>query len=200
MTKELEIEFKNLLTEEEYLELMDRFGYSAEDAHTQVNHYFDTTDFKLRDRRSALRIRQKGATYECTLKTPADNGFYEITDKLDSQQVEEIFEKRSFPAPEVAAALKEMGLGSDALALLGSLTTHRIEFPYESGLLVLDHSEYLATEDFEIEYEVSDFEAGKQRFQAFLRDFEIPFRSTDKKISRFMNAAKKGINTNKIIE
>ncbi|WP_422123735.1 CYTH domain-containing protein [Planococcus sp. X10-3] len=200
MTKELEIEFKNLLTKEEYLKLIGRFGYSAEDAQTQVNHYFDTADFKLRDRRSALRIRQKADTYECTLKTPADNGFYEITDQLQLPQVEEIVEKRGFSAPEVTKALKEMGLEAETLEPLGSLTTHRIEFPYESGLLVLDHSEYLGTADFEIEYEVTDFEAGKQRFQAILRDFGIPVRSTDKKIARFMKAAKKQAHSNKIIE
>lgn len=200
MTKELEIEFKNLLTEEEYENLLVRFGYSTEDAHTQINHYFDTADFQLRDKRSALRIRQKGNTYECTLKTPAENGYYEITDALNPQQVEDIFKKRSFAAPEVTEALQELGLQADLLEFLGSLTTHRIEFPYQSGLLVLDHSEYLGTEDFEIEYEVADFEEGKRRFQRFLKDFEVPFRMADKKIARFMKSAEKHSQSKKIIE
>lgn len=200
MTKELEIEFKNLLTEEEYIKLMAAFGYTAEDAHTQINHYFDTADFQLRNQRSALRIRQKGNNYECTLKTPAENGYYEITDALLAQQAEDIFEKRSFPAPEVTEALQAMGLEADLLEFLGSLTTHRIEFPFQNGLLVLDHSAYLGTEDFEIEYEVNDFEEGKRRFQAFLNDYEIPFRKTDKKIARFMETAKKHSASKRIIE
>ncbi|HSJ37850.1 MAG TPA: CYTH domain-containing protein [Planococcus sp. (in: firmicutes)] len=200
MTKELEIEFKNLLTEEEYEKLLARFGYTPEDAQTQINHYFDTADFQLRDQRSALRIRQKENNYECTLKTPAENGYYEITDALQAQQAEDIFEKRSFPAPEVAQALQELGVEAPLLELLGSLTTHRIEFPYQSGLLVLDHSEYLGTEDFEIEYEVADFEEGKRRFQAFLEDSAIPFRKTDKKIARFMKTVKKHSEPKNIIE
>ncbi|TAA73162.1 CYTH domain-containing protein [Planococcus salinarum] len=190
MTKELEIEFKNLLTQEEYMKLLSVFGYRPEDAHTQINHYFDTADFRLRNQRSALRIRQKGEMFECTLKTPAENGYYEITDALEAHQAEEILKNRSFPAPEVEEALQELGMKADLLEPLGSLATHRIEFPYQSGLLVLDHSEYLGKEDFEIEYEVTDFEEGKQRFQAFLNEHEIPVRNTDKKIARFMDSAK----------
>lgn len=191
MTKELEIEFKNLLTQEEYIKLLELFGYKAEEAHTQINHYFDTADYTLRSKKSALRIREKGQQIECTLKTPAENGYYEITDKLDSQQAENIIENSSFPAPEVNHALSEMGVSSEKLVKLGSLTTHRIEFPYQNGLLVLDHSVYHGTEDYELEYEVEDYQEGKQIFEALLTDTGIPFRNTDKKIARFMAAAKK---------
>lgn len=191
MTKELEIEFKNLLTEEEYRKLLASFGYKADDAVTQTNHYFDTADFQLRSQKSALRIRHKGETYECTLKIPADHGNYEITDALAPQQAEDMLAKRSFPAEEVREVLKEIEIAPETLALLGSLTTHRIEFPYNNGLLVLDHSEYLGIEDFEIEYEVDDFHIGKQKFEKLLEDLNIPSRKTNKKIARFMNAAKK---------
>lgn len=191
MTKELEIEFKNLLTQEEYIKLLELFGYKAEEAHTQINHYFDTADYTLRSQKSALRIREKGQQIECTLKIPAENGYYEITDKLDSQQAENIIENSSFPAPEVNHALSEMGISPEKLVKLGSLTTHRIEFPYQNGLLVLDHSVYHGTEDYELEYEVEDYQEGKQIFEALLTDTGIPFRNTDKKIARFMAAAKK---------
>lgn len=200
MSKELEIEFKNLLTEDEYQNLLERFGRSTADAKTQINHYFDTADFQLRKQHSALRIRQKGSTYECTLKIPATNGYYEITDKLQEQQAQQIFKNYAFPAPEVAEALQELGISPDLLHLLGSLTTHRIEFPYQSGLLVLDHSEYMGTADYELEYEVADFDEGKQRFERFLAEHGLPFREADKKIARFMDAAKKYAESNKTIE
>lgn len=200
MTKELEIEFKNLVTKEEYIKLLNAFGYQAEDAQTQVNHYFDTADFQLRSQKSALRIRQKDETYECTLKIPAKNGYYEITDSLTPDQAENILEKRSFSALEVNEALKEMNVVSDKLDLLGSLTTHRIEFPYNNGLLVLDHSKYHGIEDFEVEYEVDDYREGEQKFQAFLQDHNIPNRKTDKKIARFIIASKRQQKSNKIIE
>ncbi|WP_203332430.1 CYTH domain-containing protein [Planococcus beigongshangi] len=189
MSKELEIEFKNLLTKEEYHRLSAFFGYTADDAKEQINYYFDTADFLLRQQKSALRIRKKKDGFECTLKTPAETGYYEITDQLTRKQAEELIELRSFEAPEVAAALKEMGILSRQLELLGNLTTHRIEFPYENGLLVFDHSEYLDMEDFEMEYEVTDYAEGKKKFTSLLQDHGIPVRPTDKKIARFMTAA-----------
>ncbi len=191
MTKELEIEFKNLLTREEYINLLERFGYKEHDAVTQTNHYFDTADYTLRNQKSALRIREKGQQMECTLKTPAENGYYEITDKLDPPQARDIIENRGFAASEVKEALAEMDVFPENLIRLGSLTTHRIEFPYKKGLLVLDHSEYHGTEDFELEYEVEDYDTGKQIFKDLLDDAGIPTRSTDKKIARFMSSAKK---------
>ncbi|RLQ92963.1 CYTH domain-containing protein [Planomicrobium sp. Y74] len=191
MTRELEIEFKNLLTQEEYIKLLDSFGYKPTDAHTQINHYFDTADYKLRAQKSALRIRQKGEAYECTLKVPAENGNYEITDTLDQQQAEDILKKSNFAAEEVADALKEIGVSPKNLDILGTLATHRIEFPYRNGLLVLDHSEYHGIEDFELEFEVDDFHDGKRKFHDLLIEHNIPSRKTDKKIARFMKASKK---------
>ncbi|WP_033541628.1 CYTH domain-containing protein [Planococcus sp. CAU13] len=191
MTKELEIEFKNLLTEDEYVTLTALFGFSPEDAQTQINHYFDTVDFRLREQKSALRIRQKDNAFECTLKTPAENGYYEITDALPRQQAEDIINGRNFAAPEVSEVLKEQGILPGELVLLGSLTTHRIEFTYDGGLLVLDRSQYHGTEDFEVEFEVTDFNDGKEKFRKLLEDNKIPVRRTDKKIARFMAAAKK---------
>ena len=191
MTKELEIEFKNLLTEQEYRKLLEQFGYTTADARTQTNHYFDTADFRLRARNSALRIRQKGAAYECTLKIPAENGYYEITDPLNLQQAENAIDGHGFESPEVSAALTEIGISFEKLVLLGNLTTHRIEFPYKNGLLVLDHSEYHGTEDFEVEYEVQEFLEGEENFEALLAECKIPLRPTDKKIARFMKASDK---------
>lgn len=74
---------------------------------------------------------------------------------------------------------------------IGSLTTHRAEIEYKGGLLVLDHSEYLGVEDFELEYEVTDEAAGKRIFISLLEEKRIPMRPADKKIARFMKAASK---------
>lgn len=43
----------------------------------QVNYYIDTPDFKLKQHRSALRIRVKDKQFEMTLKTPAEVGLME---------------------------------------------------------------------------------------------------------------------------
>lgn len=189
MSKELEIEFKNLLQEKEYLKLLEVYGFTAGDAKTQVNHYFDTPDFRLKDRLSALRVRQKDDSWECTLKIPAEQGNYEITDKLDGKQAKDIIYGVSFDAPEVLEALEKLEISPNDLRLIGSLTTHRIEFAFKGGLLVLDHSEYCGLRDFEVEYEVQDADIGKQHFKDFLAQYDIPERHADKKIARFMKAA-----------
>ena len=190
MTKELEIEFKNLLTKEEYLKLLDYFNYSSEDAFSQVNHYFDTKDFHLKHNRTALRIREKENYWECTLKKPAPVGKFEITDSLNKQQAESMLKLQSFDAPEVETELHELGIFWNDLQLIGSLTTNRIELEFLGGLLVLDHSTYLDQEDFEVEFEVTDAVEGQKQFTAFLMEQKIPTRKTLKKIARFMQAAR----------
>ncbi len=67
----------------------------------------------------------------------------------------------------------------------GSLITNRAEIPYKNGLLVFDHSYYLNTEDFELEYEVHDYQLGQQIFVELLNQYNIPQRTTENKISRF---------------
>ncbi|MDN7226163.1 CYTH domain-containing protein [Planococcus sp. N064] len=190
MTKELEIEFKNMLTRKEYDQLLEHFGYTEADAKTQVNHYFDTADFALKSSKCALRIRKKHNGFECTLKTPAPKGNYETTDLLNERQAQEFIEGVSHEAPEVCEALQTLNVAPAQLKMIGKLTTHRIEFDFQSGLLVLDHSEYGETMDYELEFEVADAQIGEQQFTEFLQQRQIPLRPADKKIARFMKSAK----------
>ena len=189
MTKELEIEFKNMLTKEEYMRLLKDFSAFHSGPKTQHNHYFDTHDFQLKKKLGALRIRNKQGRFECTLKIPAPVGHYEITDKLTREQARRMLELKTFEAPEVSLALQELEIPLAQLESIGTLTTHRAEFEYLEGLLVIDHSEYNGHEDFELEFEVADAENGQKRFLDFLQQQDIPQRPADKKIARFMNSA-----------
>lgn len=189
MTKELEIEFKNMLTKKEYRRLLEDFAAFHNGPVTQHNHYFDTADFQLKRQLSALRIRNKSGRFECTLKVPAEVGHYEITDKLTKEQARRMLELETFEATEVSAALQELKIPLTALKPIGTLTTHRVEFEYLEGLLVIDHSEYNGQEDFELEFEVADAKTGHERFLNFLKQQEIPERSAKKKIARFMDSA-----------
>lgn len=189
MTKELEIEFKNMLTKEEYTRLLEDFTAFHTGPVTQHNHYFDTADFHLKKLRSALRIRNKSGLFECTLKTPAPVGYYEITDKLTKEQARRMLELKTFEAAEVSDALQKMGISIAELKTIGTLTTHRVEFNHLDGLLVFDHSEYNGREDFELEFEVTDAEKGKKHFTDFLQQQKIPERPASKKIARFMDSA-----------
>jgi uncharacterized protein YjbK len=188
MSKELEIEFKNMLTQEEYEQLLEYFGFAPADAKTQENYYFDTPEFNLKEARCALRVRTKQDSFECTLKIPAPEGNFEITDVLSAQQAQALISGASFEADEVYAALQELKVAPSELKMIGKLTTHRIEFRFKDGLLVLDHSEYNNTADYEAEFEVQDAKIGERQFLEFLQQQQIPLRPANKKIARFMTS------------
>lgn len=192
MAQQLEIEFKNLLSKEEYEALCITFAILNEDFHEQTNHYFDTADFQLKKARCGLRIREVQNRFECTLKEPASGiGLLETTDLLTSEQVHEVLNGATLKSEEVDTRLKKLQINPADLQLLGTLFTKRAEIKYNGGLLVFDHSRYLDTDDYELEFEVTDEGTGKVIFEEFLAKHSIPVRVADKKIARFMAAANK---------
>ncbi|MBV6532351.1 CYTH domain-containing protein, partial [Ursidibacter maritimus] len=68
---------------------------------------------------------------------------------------------------------------------LGALKTVRYEKILEDGLLVLDHSLYLGKEDFELEFEVKDYDKGKQAFETLLNQFQLIHIEPKNKVRRF---------------
>ncbi|MBM5696332.1 CYTH domain-containing protein, partial [Listeria seeligeri] len=145
MVKELEIEFRNLLTQEEYARLIDTFRIKEEDYFEQTNYYFDTADFSLKERQSALRIRQLEEQYQLTLKTPEARGLMETTQILAQDQATAILDGANIPVGPVRDTLKEIGINHEDLQLFGSLKTIRAEKDYKKGLLVFDKNFYGTT-------------------------------------------------------
>lgn len=187
MGQYLEIEFKNLLTDEEYQYLFNEFNFKKHAYIIQKNIYFDTPDQALKKRKSALRIRLKDQLAEYTLKTPKANGLLEITENFSSQEAEN-FVSRSLPDQgEIADLLQKWNINIKDLQKLGSLTTKRYELQLnEEVLLVLDESWYNQQHDFELEMEVQDYDRGKQFFTDFLAQHRIPKRPTQNKIKRLL--------------
>lgn len=185
MSETIEIEFKNLLTKVEYENLLKTFNVERKDIIKQSNHYFDTPDFALKNLGSALRIREKNNSFELTLKQPAAVGLLETTQHLSRIEFQAVIQQQIFPKGIVQERIKQLKIAFNKIVYFGSLTTKRSEFPYKEGLLVLDHSFYLNTEDYEIEYEVKDFQSGQLVFQELLKQYDIPIRKTQNKIARF---------------
>ena len=193
MTQELEIEFKNMLTKEEFNALCHSFNLTNEKFHEQTNHYFDTPDFALKNVGSGLRIREVQNRFECTLKEPAEGiGLTETTDLLQEEIVQSILAGNSpLHAEEVEMRLQALNVHTEDLQILGSLSTKRAEIEYKGGLLVFDHSIYADVDDYELEYEVQDEATGKKIFEQLLAQYSIPSRPADKKVARFMSAVNK---------
>ena len=187
MSSQTEIEFKNLLTEEEFNSLRDAFSLSDTDFHSQTNTYFDTNDFQLKEAKKGFRLRVVGDRNELTLKSPGDNPhtMLEITELISNEKRDQIL-SQGYIDTHLYQAFSQL---PNQVNAFGSLRTERAEVSYEGGLLVFDHSYYMQLEDFEVEYEVEDLEAGRTHFYDLLKKHNIPTRQTDKKIARFMKEA-----------
>jgi uncharacterized protein YjbK len=187
LNQHIEIEFKNMLTKEEYLHLITEFSINETMINTQINHYFDTEQFQLKELGSALRIREKEGKFELTLKQPVKVGLLETNQELTKDVAYAMLQGAVLPSGIVREQLEKNSFPIDKLQYFGSLTTNRCELQYKGGLLVLDHSLYLLKEDYELEYEVEDPVDGELAFKQLLQTFQIPIRVTDNKIKRFYN-------------
>lgn len=190
MSQEIEIEFKNLLNQQEFEQLCRHFHLKKDDFALQDNHYFDTTDFMMKKHGAALRIRQKNGKHTLTLKQPHPDGLLETHQPLTECEAETAIAESEFPPGEVLKIVEKIGVPSTTLCYLGKLSTDRAEIEYKDGLLVFDHSYYLGKEDFELEYECRDKHVGENIFRQLLASFAIPERETENKIRRFFHAKK----------
>lgn len=195
MSQEIEIEFKNILTKEQYFDLLKKFHITDNMIVRQTNHYFDTPEGHLKQLKSGLRIRETKNRTVCTLKEKTSKNVHlETTDIVTKEEAECMLTDGTILAPNVKEKLLQLNVPIERLKVFGSLTTDRVELPYKGGTLVFDHSFYLNCNDYEVEYETSNEKIGTEIFQQFLYEYGIEKLVADKKIARFMKAlnAKKG--------
>ena len=185
MSREIEIEFKNMLTETEFRLLMEHFSLEQSDFILQTNYYFETLAFALKNLQAALRVREKQGKYMLTLKEEKSFGQLETSQPLSKTEAHACILTRQFPQGPVLQRLDDLGVEPGEIQYVGALETLRAEVPYEGGLLVLDRSSYFQKVDFEVEYEVEDPVQGKKIFYALLQKLNIPVRESENKIARF---------------
>ncbi|RYL90271.1 CYTH domain-containing protein [Sporolactobacillus sp. Y61] len=188
MSHELEIEFKNMLTESEFKQLCRLFDLNESSFFKQINDYFDTPTFGLRNKKSALRIRHLNGQHDFTLKQPYNGNTLETHQALSKEESDKLIQLGIMPAGTIEQAISGSGVNVDQLVHIGELMTLRSEFPYQKGTLFLDHSYYLNHEDFELEYEAEDDAEGRQIFSKLLKKASIPLRPSKNKILRLYEA------------
>ncbi|MFL6562476.1 MAG: CYTH domain-containing protein, partial [Bacillus sp. (in: firmicutes)] len=175
------------LTKNEYEGILKYFNIDENQIFTQENHYFDTPDFALKSKGAALRIRQKSGNFEMTLKQPAVVGLLETNQIISEEEAIMAIHNNSLPTGTIQHLIEKYEISFSNIEYFGVLVTERVEFEYQKGLLVLDHSIYLSKEDYELEYEVENYHTGEKFFLALLNQLKIPTRETDNKIRRFYN-------------
>ncbi|MCM3071554.1 adenylate cyclase [Staphylococcus equorum] len=189
-----EIEFKQLLSQSQYQSVYNKY-FPEMQPFSQTNYYIDTEQFDLRSHKSALRIRVKDDYYEMTLKIPAEVGLMEYN--FETHVIPELNKElvaNDLPL-EITEQLNKMNVDVNQLVILGALTTSRLEKEVQGNLLVLDKSDYLNYQDYELEYEVEDYDDGLIQFKMILEAFDIKHETPENKVQRFFNR-KSNLNNN----
>lgn len=190
MSKEIEIEFKSMLTQNDYEELLHYYDVTDDQFVIQTNLYFDTADFQLKQQGMGLRIRRFADRAEATLKVPQTVGLLEITDDLSLNEADLAVSKEQFApqAVEILGQIQKLNIELLGLTVIGKLITKRAEFTIPEGKLALDESWYSDQHDYELELEVPDSSFAEADFSRFLNKFELPYRKTQNKIARAVGA------------
>ena len=179
----LEIEYKTLLTKNEYQQLLPLFSDIT--ATKQTNYYIDTADFSIRDAKMALRVRAFENRAELTLKIPQQVGNMEYNQSLTLEECHTLINTCVLPEGEIRILLTHAAINLDELKVLGSLTTIRYGKETTIGLMALDENHYFDKTDYELELEVIDAEMGKEQFNHFLQAHHIHYKYAKPKVARF---------------
>ena len=174
MNANKEIEFKTLITKEQYEMLLEEFNLTN-NIFTQINHYFDTKDADLLNEKTVLRIRQKGNNYKLTKKTRATVGADETHIFLSKSSALEMLEN-GFDANIIGLPYQ--------VSKVSELTTYRASSHYKNGKIFFDRSVYYGNTDYEIEYEVDEVNQGKRDFIEFLDSHNIEYKESIRKSKR----------------
>lgn len=188
MNEHIEIEYKILLTQKTFQNILHDYQKNLTREYTQTNYYF--THPLLQQKKYMLRIREKNNTYELTLKRPIKNHRLE-TNVILSQEDKECFFQHLPLSNEIIDILQEENIDYTQLTQEFSLTTHRYDFELKEGTLSLDHSTYLNQEDYELEFEVNDEHLGYEKFLKLIQPYSLNYsKNCSSKIQRVIQASK----------
>lgn len=188
MAQEIEMESKNLLTEIEYNKVIDFFQLDKDAAISQINYYFETEDFQLKEHGSALRIRKKNNQWQLTLKQPYQDGLLETHDTLTEQEANSWISNQLIAKPSVKKQLDGLKINFQAIRYGGSLKTNRLEVPYKQALIVIDYSVYNDTFDYELEVEATSMKKSDDILTELIDQIQLTRKHTPNKIERFYHS------------
>ena len=169
----LEIEFKILINQETYEKIIADYQSKQIDEYSQTNYYLFHDE--LDKRRYSLRIRYKKGKYELTLKTPHDKGLNEYNLDIDEKIKEQIFHHQKV-SNKIFDFLEKENIHCEDLICGSYLTTYRHDIPLDNGLLSIDRNEYNHHVDYEIEFEVCDYEKGLKQFQQIIEPYGFIYK------------------------
>lgn len=172
MSDNIEIEAKILISEAQYNKAINIISDEIYHRFIQTNYYIDTKNFFLHNLGCSLRIRKKD-NFELTLKAPLSEGLLEKSQIISSEAYKNFAKSKIFPDGDIKKFLMIIGINIDELSIITSLTTDRIELPYNDGTLCIDKNEYNEQVDYEIEMEHSSMENAQSVLKNFAEKLKI---------------------------
>lgn len=184
MEENLEIEFKILIDHDTYHQIIR--DHKIDRSYYQTNYYLMHPI--LSKLKFSLRIREKDDQYELTLKQPHHHGNIETNLLIDKQTKDDIINHKLVDN-DIFNLLKAYHLNSTMFKTDCFLTTLRNEVRTDQGLLCIDHNRYNNKEDYEIEYEVTDYDLGKKAFLDFIIPYNLTYQTNcPSKIARLIKS------------
>lgn len=182
--QEIEIEFKNLLTKDEFDRLLRHYPFPKK-PDIQINYYFDTESQWLAQHHYALRIREKNHKYTLTLKQPHGHHILETHDELSESEALSWMNGHIIPKQNTTRQLNDIQISPTDLTYLGQLKTERYSYALDDKTIVLDYSMYNGQFDYELEVEATNEDLAISFFNQLLDRHQIKKRHTPNKIERF---------------
>lgn len=170
--QQIEIEYKILLTQDIFQQILKDYQERIESDYIQINDYFSHP--LLTAKKMMLRIRTKNNHYELTLKRPYHNHRIETNIPL-SEEEKDLFYQHQLHN-EITDILKQEDIALNELQHLFSLTTHRYDIRLPEGILSLDENTYLHQHDFELEFEVYDEKQGFEQFLKIIEPYHLSYQ------------------------
>ena len=188
--REIEIEFKNLLTKDQYTSLFEKYDLKNSEEIINKNFYYDDADESFKKIGAALRIRYTNKKTEMTLKVKGETQNVEINVPLDERYPKEPTVLPILPN-EIIAELERMNVKIKTPMLIQKIETLRHEITLEEGLLVLDDTTFINdVVDYELEFETKDYETGLIAFEKLLEKNNIDKNPAKPKIARAVEYSK----------
>ena len=173
-THNFEYEERAMLSSDEYESLM-KYYQNLEGAKyfSQVNHYFDSKDFILKNNMILLRARIiEENIYELTLKTKEDKGTLETNKIITYKKFMKLRDCSKVPSKEIRRRIKKV-MSIKNLKYIGQLKTERLEYKENDYLIVIDKNYYGDVIDFNIEIEAQSKKEAKKILESVSKKFSI---------------------------
>lgn len=172
--EQIEIEYKILINENTYHQIISDYKDMISETLTQTNYYFSSD--KLNSLKYMLRIRELNNTFELTLKRPNKIGRKEFNIPLSLDDKDKIFNGQNI-SNEIFDILQDVNASQSDLLQEGKLTTYRTNINLPLGVLSIDKNTYNNKVDYEIEFEVNNASLGKVEFLKIIEKYNLSYTS-----------------------